>query len=426
MQAQPLRVGRLHPAWIVAGGTFVVLVMAAGFRSTAGVLLVPLHETFGWSHEAISLAIGINLLCYGVSAPFAAALIERFGMRRVMLIALVTIALSSLVTVEMTATWQLYLLWGVVNGTATGAIAIPLAAIVAARWFAARRGLVAGLLSASNASGQLVFLPALAWLASKDWRYAAVAVAAAALLVVIPVVILFVRDHPDQAGVRAFGAEEDYVRPASQGNPFLAAITVLVDASRSRTLWLLVGSFFICGLTTNGLIQTHLIPAAHDHGITEVTAASLLALIGAFDIVGSTASGWLTDRHDARWLLFWYYGLRGLSLLALPVLFSTSHPTLVIFAVFYGLDWVATVPPTISITASTFGRARSGVLFAWIFGAHQLGAAVAAQAAGTIRTVSGEYDWAFYGAGVLAILASFLVIAIQQHRAGLSPRAATS
>jgi MFS family permease len=391
----------------------VVLVMAAGFRSTAGVLLVPLHETFGWSHEAISLAVGINLVCYGAGAPFAAALMERFGLRRVMLIALVTIAISSLLTVKMTATWQLYLLWGVVNGSATGAIAIPLAAIVASRWFVARRGLVAGLLGASNASGQLVFLPLLAWLAGFDWRYAAAAVSAAALLIVVPVVIAFVRDHPSDIGVRALGATTDYVRPASGGNPFSTAVRAFADVSRSRTLWLLVGGFFICGLTTSGLIQTHLIPAAHDHGITQVTAAGLLALIGVFDIVGSTASGWLTDRHDPRWLLFWYYGLRGLSLLALPFLLAGPHSTLVVFAVFYGLDWVATVPPTISLTARAFGQARVGILFAWIFGAHQLGAAVAAQGGGTIRTLAGDYAWAFYAAGVLGMVAALLSILIR-------------
>jgi len=269
-----------------------------------------------------------------------------------------------------------------------------------------------------------VFLPALAWLAGFDWRYAAAAVAAAALAVVVPIVVLFVRDHPSDAGVRAYGADEDYLRPPVAGNPFRSAIEIFVAASRSRTLWLLVGSFFICGLTTNGLIQTHLIPAAHDHGITQVTAAGLLALIGLFDIVGSTASGWLTDRYDPRWLLFWYYGLRGLSLLALPVLFTTAEPTLVLFAVFYGLDWVATVPPTIALTASTFGAATSGVLFAWIFGAHQLGAAVAAQGAGTIRTLAGDYDWAFYGAGVMAIVAAVMAIAISRARSDLAVPAA--
>jgi predicted MFS family arabinose efflux permease len=214
------------------------------------------------------------------------------------------------------------------------------------------------------------------------------------------------------------------VRPAIGSNPFRSTIEAFVDACRTRTFWLLLATFFICGLTTNGLVQTHLIPAAHDHGITEVTAAGLLALIGLFDIVGATASGWLTDRHDARVLLFWYYGLRGLSLLALPFLFSTTHSTLVIFAVFYGLDWAATVPPTIAITASTFGQARTGILFAWVFGAHQLGAALAAQLGGTIRTLAGNYDWAFYAGGILAIVASFLVVAIRTIRVAPAPQPA--
>jgi sugar phosphate permease len=405
---------RLHYAWVVAGATFVVLVMAAGFRSTAGILLVPLHESFGWSHQAISVAVGINLLCYGLGAPFATALVERFGMRRLMICALVTIAVSSVVTIWMTATWQLYVLWGVVNGTATGAIAIPLAATVSTRWFVERRGLVTGLLSASNASGQLVFLPVLAWLAGYDWRYVAVAVAAVALCVVVPIVFVFVRDHPSDIGVRQYGAQHDYVRPALQGNPFSYAIRVFREAARSGVFWLLVGSFFICGATTNGLIQTHLIPAAHDHGITQVKAAGLLALIGVFDIIGSTCSGWLTDRFDARYLLFWYYGLRGLSLLALPFLFTSAEAGLVVFAVFYGLDWVATVPPTVALTSKWFGRERTAILFAWIFGAHQLGAAFAAEGAGAIRTIAGQYDMAFYSAGALGVVAAALAVVIRR------------
>lgn len=406
--------GRLHPAWIVAGATFVVLLMAAGFRSTAGVLLVPLHDTFGWSHSSISLAVGINLLCYGLGAPFAAALVERFGMRRMMLLALAVIAASSLVTVVMNATWQLYLLWGVVNGSATGLIAIPLAAIVANRWFHERRGLVMGLLGASNASGQLVFLPALAWLAGRDWRYAAAAVSVVALGIVVPIVLFFVRDHPSDAGVRALGAHVDYTPPVVTGNPFSSALTTFREVALTNTFLLLAASFFICGLTTSGLIQTHLIPAAHDHGITQVTAAGLLALIGVFDIVGSTASGYLTDRFDSRWLLFWYYGLRGLSLIALPVVLASQGAGLVVFTVFYGLDWVATVPPTVALTRERFGVEKTGILFAWIFGFHQLGAAVAAQAGGFIRTHSGEYDLAFYAAGLLAILAGMMVLGIRR------------
>jgi sugar phosphate permease len=403
---------RLHYAWVVAGASFLALVMAAGFRATSGVLLVPLHVAFGWSHETISLAVAVNLMVYGLASPFAAAAIERFGMRRVMVIALVVVGVSALATTRMDAPWQLYLLWGVVNGAATAAIAIPLAAIVANRWFVKRQGLVTGLLSASNASGQLVFLPFLAWIAGFDWRFAAAAVAAAALLIVAPVVAAFVRDHPAQIGLRPYGSDVDVPVPAPLGNPFRQAIGGLGLASRSPTFWLLAGSFFICGATTNGLVSTHLIPAAHDHGITQVTAAGLLALIGVFDVIGTVGSGWLTDRYDSRWLLFWYYGLRGLSLIALPFLLAGPQASLVAFAVFYGLDWVSTVPPTAALTAQTFGRAHLGIVFGWIFGAHQLGAAFAAETAGAVRTLAGDYELAFIGAGILALVASALVLRI--------------
>lgn len=417
--------GKIHYAWVVAGAAFVALVMSAGFRATSGVLLIPLHLAFGWSHETISLAVAINLMVYGLASPFAAAAIERFGMRRVMVIALVVIGLSALVTTQMTAPWQLYLLWGVVNGAATSAIAIPLAAIVANRWFVKRQGFVTGLLSASNASGQLIFLPFLAWVAGFDWRWAAVTVAAAALLIVVPVVAAFIRDHPAQIGLRPFGSDVDVPLPPRPSNPFRQAVAGLGLASRSPTFWLLAGSFFICGATTNGLVSTHLIPAAHDHGITQVTAAGLLAVIGAFDIVGTVGSGWLTDRYDSRWLLFWYYGLRGLSLIALPFLLAGPQASLIAFAIFYGLDWVSTVPPTAALTAQTFGRAHLGIVFGWIFGAHQLGAAFAAETAGAIRTLSGDYEVAFIGAGVLALLASALVLRIARRpgRAALADAA---
>jgi MFS family permease len=414
---------RIHYAWVVAGAAFVALVMAAGFRATAGVLLVPLHVAFGWSHETISLAVAVNLMVYGLASPFAAAAIERFGMRRVMVVALVVIGVSALITTRMNAPWQLYLLWGVVNGAATAAIAIPLAAIVANRWFARRQGLVTGLLSASNASGQLVFLPFLAWVAGYDWRWAAIAVAAAALLVVVPIVAAFIRDYPAQIGLRPLGSAVDVPVPPRPSNPFRAAVNGLRLAWRSPTFWLLAGSFFICGATTNGLVSTHLIPAAHDHGITQVTAAGLLALIGVFDILGTVGSGLLTDRYDSRWLLFWYYGLRGLSLIALPFLLAGPQASLVAFAVFYGLDWVSTVPPTAALTAQTFGRAHLGIVFGWIFGAHQLGAAFAAETAGAIRTLAGDYEIAFIGAGVLGLIASVLVIRIARrpHRPAIEP-----
>lgn len=400
---------RIHYAWKVAAVAFLALVMSSGFRSVTGVLLIPLHEEFAWSHETIGLAVSLNLLCFGLGAPFAAALIERFGVRRVVGVALAAIAVSSLLTIGMTETWQLFLLWGLVNGCATGAVSVPLAAIIANRWFEQRRGLVTGLMTASYASGQLVFLPALAWLAGFDWRYAAVAVAAVALLLVLPPVVVVMRDRPEDVNLRPYGADEAWeAPPRTSASAFGAALTGLADAARTRVFWLLAGTFFVCGATTNGLISTHLIPAAHDHGITQVTAAGLLALIGLFDIVGTTASGWLTDRYDPRKLLVAYYGLRGASLLALPLVFDSTNAAMLAFVVVYGLDWVATVPPTSALATSHFGS-RAGVVFAWIFTAHQLGAASAAWGAGLVRTATGDYTWAFVGAGILGLLAAAAV-----------------
>jgi MFS family permease len=406
---------RIHPAWYVAATTFLALVMASGFRSVTGVLLVPLHDRFGWSHETISLAVFINLMCFGLGAPFAAALVERFGVRRVVGTALGIIGLSALLTTQMTQPWHMYLLWGVVNGLATGAISVPLSAVVATRWFVARRGLVTGLLGASYASGQLVFLPLLAWIAGFDWRWAAVTVGVVALVVVLPIAVAFMRDRPEDAGLKPYGAGEDWVPPPPSVASFRGAIHALHEAIYSRTFWLLAGTFYICGATTNGLVSTHLIPAAHDHGISQIAAASTLAMIGLFDIAGTTASGWLTDRYDPRKLLFAYYALRGLALLALPTALGVPE-VMILFAVVYGLDWVATVPPTIALTAKEWGPEKVGVLFGWIFASHQLGAATAAWAAGAVRTGTGGYGIAFLVAGGLAVAAAGAVLVIRSPR----------
>ncbi len=404
--------GRVHYAWIVFGVTFFTLLAAAGIRSTPGVLIVPLEHEFGWSRATISVAVSINLLLFGFSGPFAAALMNRFGIRRVVIFALLLIATGVGLTPLMRAPWQLYLLWGIVVGTGTGSMAGVLAATVANRWFVARRGLVTGMLTAAGATGQLVFLPGLASLAvGWGWRYASLTVALA-VLVAVPAVALLMRDSPAQVGLQAYGATEADTGPASPANPFSAAIVGLGRSFRSVDFWLLAGSFFICGATTNGLIGTHLIPASVDHGIPEVTAAGMLALIGVFDVVGTTLSGWLTDRWDARWLLFCYYGLRGLSLLLLPFALSSTLFTLLVFVVFYGLDWVATVPPTISLSAGVLGRASGGIVFGWVFASHQLGAAFAASTAGALRDLLGDYQVAFISAGLLSLIACGLVIRI--------------
>ncbi len=421
---------RLHYAWTVAAITFVVLLVAAGIRSTPGVLLVPLEQEFGWSRASISAAVAINLVLYGLIGPFAAAVIDRFGVRRTLAVALIALAVGVGLTTRMREHWQLVLLWGVVVGAGTGFTAIVLGAILVNRWFAARRGTVLGALTASTATGQLIFLPMIAALATGyGWRAPVLLMAGLALLAA-PLVVLSVRDFPRDVGLAPYGGtDRDAVEAVGAANPARAAFEGLRDGLRSRPFWLLAGTFFICGASTNGLIGTHLIPACVDHGIPVVAAAGLLAAMGVFDLVGTTASGWLTDRWDSRKLLAWYYGLRGLSLFALPAALTGPEPARWAFAVFYGLDWVATVPPTARLTADAFGKARVGIMFGWIVAAHQLGAAAAAWGAGTVRTELGAYHPAFVASGALCLIAAGIFFgsgARQPLRTGLSPAVAAA
>jgi sugar phosphate permease len=400
---------KLHYAWIVTGLTFLTLLVAAGIRATPGVLMVPLEQDLGWSRATISLAVSINLMLFGLMAPFSAALVDRLGLRLVMSLSLALLAVGVASTSLITQTWQLILLWGVVVGGGTGMIALALGASVASRWFEQKRGLVMGILSASTATGQLLFLPFLAWIVERwGWRNAVLGIALAALLAV-PLLALLMRNRPADIGLLPYGADPAHppappVHPTA--NPFASALAALADGMRSRDFWLLAGTFFVCGASTNGLVGTHLIPACLDHGIPEIHAAGLLAAMGIFDLIGVTLSGWLSDRWDSRWLLAWYYGLRGLSLLALPFAFDLSFYGLSVFALFYGLDWVATVPPTVKLTIRSFGAERAGIMFGWIFAAHQLGAAFIALAAGTIRTELGDYLAAFLFAGLLCLAAT--------------------
>lgn len=398
---------RLHPAWSVAAVAFIALIGAAGFRSTPSVMLEPLHAEFGWSLGTISAAVSVNLLLYGLTAPFAAALMAKFGIRRVAAVALGLVALGSGLTIWMNASWQLMLCWGVLVGLGTGSLALGFVATITGRWFVKHRGLVTGVLTAGGATGNLVFLPVLSNITeAHGWRTAALVVTGVALAVV-PLILWRLRDHPRDLGVTALGGiTEPPAKPT--GNAARTALTALRDAAKTRAFWLLAGGFAICGATTNGLVGTHFIPAAHDHGMPNTTAASLLALVGVFDIVGTIASGWLTDRVDSRILLGGYYFLRGLSLLVLPsILAATAHPSMLVFILFYGLDWVATVPPTVTLCREYFGAAGP-VVFGWVFASHQFGAAIAATAAGLVRDQLGAYTWAWYGAGALAILASLL------------------
>jgi sugar phosphate permease len=412
----------IHYGWVVVAVTFLTMLVTAGAMGAPGVLIVPLEREFGWDNTQISTALALRLLLFGLFGPFAAAFMNRFGIRRVMLRALTLIAAGLLASLAMTQVWQLVLLWGLVVGVGSGLTAIVLAATVATRWFTQRRGLVVGLLAASSATGQLVFLPLIAELTERfGWRMALVFVCG--LLAAAAVVALaLMRDRPSDLDLPPYG-ETAVIPPPAAGaglvSLLLAPLEVLREAARVPLFWVLFGTFFICGSSTNGLIQTHFITLCGDYGLTAVTAASVLAMMGVFDFIGTIGSGLLSDRFDNRWLLFWYYGLRGLSLLYLPFT-DFSFYGLSLFAVFYGLDWIATVPPTVKLTADRFGRERAGIFFAWIFAGHQLGAASAAFGAGFSRTEFASYLPAFFVAGVLCLLAAALVLTIAKPKsAGL-------
>ncbi|WP_395674230.1 MFS transporter [Inquilinus sp.] len=403
--------GRTHYGWVAAGVAFFVLLAAAGVRATPSVLIVPLEQSFGWSRDTISFAIGVNIFLYGLMGPFAAAAMQRFGIRPVIIFALAVLAAAVSASTLITQEWQLVLTWGLFVGFGSGIAAMVFGATIVNRWFHARRGLVMGLLTASTATGSLVFLPILAEVAENfGWKPVAwvVAIAVAAM---IPVVFLLLPERPQDVGLGRLGEAPGAAPTAATGNPIVTAFRILGRASKKRDFWLLAGSFFVCGLTTNGLIGTHLIAACIDQGIPATTGALLLAAMGIFDLIGTTASGWLSDRYSSRKLLFWYYGLRGLSLIYLP--FSGfSFYGLSVFAVFYGLDWIATVPPTLKLTNDAFGKDDAPVVFGWIAASHQVGAATAAFGAGVVRTAMDGYLLAFLVAGVICVATAFMVLAI--------------
>jgi len=417
----------IHYGWVMVGVTFLTALISAGTVGAPGVFIIPLQKEFGWSTAEISSALSIRFILFGLMAPFAAALLNRYGLRNVTLLAQLIVVSALLASLGMTQVWQLIALWGVVIGIGTGMTALVLGATIATRWFAARRGLVVGILTASVATGQLVFLPLLASLTERyGWRLA-LGFVCIALGVSALGVLLVMRDRPSDVGLRPFGDEGTEPLPAppvSHGSITGVALGTLRDASKSRAFWILFATFFVCGASTNGLVQVHLIPMCLDFGIPQVQAASLLAAMGIFDFFGTIMSGWLSDRYDNRYLLFWYYGLRGLSLIFLP--FSDfSFYGLSIFAMFYGLDWIATVPPTVRLTAQKFGPERANLVFGWIFAGHQLGAGTAAFGAGLSRTVYQSYLPAFFIAGALCVFAALIVLALSR-QPKLQPAAAST
>ena len=406
----------IHYGWAMVGVTFFTALITAGTVGAPGVFIVPLQKEFGWTTAEISSALSIRFILFGLMAPFAAALLNRYGLRNVTLSALLVVVSGLVASLAMTKVWHLMLLWGVVIGIGTGMTALVLGATIAARWFAARRGLVIGILTASVATGQLAFLPLLAILTDHyGWRIA-VALVCLTLGLAAFAVLMIMRDRPSDVGLRPFGdlGTEPLPAPPVNNAPIVAAaLGTLRDASKSRVFWILFATFFICGASTNGLVQVHLIPMCLDFGIPQVEAASLLAAMGIFDFFGTLVSGWLSDRYDNRQLLFWYYGLRGLSLLFLPFT-DLSFYGLSLFAMFYGLDWIATVPPTVRLTAQRFGPERANLVFGWIFAGHQLGAGTAAYGAGLSRTLLASYLPAFFVAGALCVVAAMITLAISR------------
>ncbi len=412
---------KLHRAWIVAAITFVTLIAAAAFRSTTSIMFEPLEHEFGWTRSLTSNAVAVNLVVYGLTAPFAATLMERFTVRRVAVSALALVALGTGLTVFMTQGWQLILYWGVFVGLGTGCLALVFGSLVANRWFTKRRGLVTGIFSAAYATGQLIFLPMLSNVVmTSGWRFSSLTVAAFATAI-IPLFFIGFKNSPAEANTEPYGGISN--EPAGKAAPRTARATigVLIESLRKPAFWILAGTFFVCGWTTNGLIGAHFIPAAHDHGMPMGTAAGLLALVGIFDFVGTILSGWLTDRVNPVYLLLFYYGLRGLALFTVPfVLGPTVELPLMFFVVFYGLDWIATVPPTIELCRKHFGINQSPTVYGWVFASHMVGAAIAAAFAGAIRDTQGSYFIAWITAAVLCLVAAVSVLALKRIKPDLA------
>ncbi|NVD73566.1 MFS transporter [Duganella sp. BJB1802] len=411
----------LHFSWVIVAITFLTGLSSSAALGLPGALLQPLSKEFGWDVEQISSALAVRFVLFGLMGPFAAILMERFGLRNVVVTALTLVASGLALATRMTQFWQLVLFWGIMLGVGSGMTALVLSAVVSTRWFDTRRGLVVGVLTASSATGQLVFLPVGAWLIEHyGWRMAVIPVLLACAIVAV-LVFLLMRNRPGEVGLAPYGAPADPLTGIAPVAPpaapmrvtFATPFKVLAEAARNRVFWILFGTFFICGLSTNGLIQTHFISLCGDAGLSAVPAASVLAMMGAFDLVGTIASGWLSDRYDNRKLLFMYYGLRGLSLFWLPYSEFTLYG-LSLFAMFYGLDWIATVPPTVRLAGATFGKERAGMVFGWVFAGHQLGAAVAAYGAGRVRTMMLTYNPALFAAGAACLVAAGLILLIRK------------
>lgn len=416
----------IHYGFIVAIVTFFTMLIMSAALGLPGAMMKSFNLEFGWSVDEVSSAVALRFFLFGLMGPFAALLMERYGLKKVMCGGLFMVGLGLAMATQVTALWHLFVLWGVMLGVGTGMTALVLGAVVSSRWFTKKRGLVLGIFSASTATGQLLFLPIATWLIENvGWRVSVLPIVVGCALMAL-LVILLMSNRPSEIGLTSFGELPSAANTANTASvptmvlnfktPFIA----LADAAKTQTFWILAGTFFICGLSTSGLVQTHFITLCGDNGMDALPAASVLAMMGIFDVVGTVTSGWLSDRYDNRKLLFWYYGLRGLSLFWLP--FSTfSIYGLSIFAMFYGLDWIATVPPTVKLAGAAFGKERVGMVFGWIFAAHQLGSAVAAYGAGLVRVTLLTYNPALIGAGVFCLIAAVSIFWVPKIKGARAP-----
>jgi MFS family permease len=401
----------MHYAWIVLAVVFCAMLAGVGVRATPGVMILPLQRAFGWDVGTISGAVSVNIILLGALGPFLTGLIDVVGLKRTIIGCMALLAVATALSIFMTAPWQLFLTWGLLVGIGSGAGAVGIAAAVANRWFTERNGLAMGLLSAANAAGQLIFLPVLAMLAENyGWQAVAGAVTLA-IIAMLPLLMILLPESPAEIGLGPYGSVTAPSPPVHAGNPFTVAFHGLFRAVRSGDFWLLALSFGVCGFSTSGLIHTHLIAFCADRGISEIHGATLLAVIGVFSLIGSAGSGWLCDRFNPRVLLFWYYSLRGLSLMAVPFT-QFDIVSLSLVSIFYGLDWVATGPATFALTNEVFGRKDTPVIIAWIFAFHQIGGALAAFGAGAVRSETGDYLLAFVTSGIACLLASLIVLRV--------------
>ena len=405
---------RLYYGWVMVPVAFAVILIGAGTRAAPGALLLPIQSDTGWTTSQVTIAGALGLLLLGLGGPISGVLIDRFGIRRLTVGALLLTAAGMGLSALAREVWQLVLLFGVVSGFGAGLLASSLGPIVANRWFVTHRGLIVGLFGGAASAGQLIFIPVLTELAiSGTWRVAVLVLAGLVALAAVPALLLL-REDPAAVGERPLGLPAGAARIASRSDP-----GIMRRAIRTPEFWLLAGTFFVCGATSNGVVGQHFIAHAVDHGFTPSIAAGALALMGVFNFIGTIASGYLTDRYDPRRLLLVYYGFRGVSLLFLPAMHDSSD--ILLFSVIFGLDYIATVPPTVALTADVFGRHNVGIVYGWIYAAHMFGAAILAQVAAVIRDAAGDYTIAYLTAGWMAIAAGVVALALRRtHRVTMS------